>query len=133
MTDDLAAFVAARLDEDEAVARAATPAPWEFEGDDPTDDELYSTADDSMSTVAWTRDRQVANGQHIARHDPARVLREVEAKRAHLRAWEAIAVNFTTIGESEREFGARVALEAVLEADAAVWSDHADYRAEWKP
>lgn len=97
--DDLGEFVKARLDEDEAAAKAATPGPWEFEGDDPTDDELFTVHEDDPAAgvafgdaVAYTRGegrpgsegRQVANGRFMERHDPPRALREVTAKRAIL-------------------------------------------------
>ena len=65
------------------------------------------------------------------KRDPDRVLREVEAVRAHIRMWETFAVNFAHVGETVFEFAKREALEDVLAADAAVWSDHPDYRQEW--
>lgn len=69
--DEVAAWLRSQAEADLAAAGAATPGPWEFEGDDPTDDELYSTRDEGrLPTVAWTRDRAVANGRHMERHDP---------------------------------------------------------------
>ncbi|WP_432091049.1 DUF6221 family protein [Streptomyces sp. NRRL F-5630] len=73
MTAGLIAFLRARLDEDEAAARAAKPGPWSADGGavygiHPTD----GVVDYSESAA------------HIARHDPARVLAEVEVKRALL-------------------------------------------------
>lgn len=53
---------------------------------------------------------------HIARHDPARVLREVEAKRRILALHE--------------ELNEPHLYEAVQHL-AAVWSDHPGYRPEW--
>jgi Family of unknown function (DUF6221) len=68
---EIAAWLRAQAEADIEAANAATPGPWEFEGDDPTDDELYSTRDENLlPTVAWTRDRNVANGRHMERHDP---------------------------------------------------------------
>src|SRR6516165_10052883 len=64
MTGDLAAFLAARLDEDEAIARHAGSC------------DFYDDVDDSVP-LADERN-------HILRHAPARVLREVAAKRAIL-------------------------------------------------
>jgi hypothetical protein len=75
---DLAAFLAARLDEREAAARAATPGPWGFAGG--------------------------ADATHVAAHDPAWVLRDVAAKRAILAECVAImadSINFTS-GEQIR-------------------------------
>jgi len=146
--DGLIAFLNARLNEDEATAKTATAGPWEFEGDDPTDDEIYSVHDGIVDlvgvTVAFTRDRNVANGQHIALHDAARVLREVEAKRAIIaghgppnggrdadRCRVCTAIAYTGMGHADaRRFRAPCPTLLFL---AAVWSDHPDYRKEWKP
>ena len=71
-----------------AAAEAATAGPWEFEGDDPTDDELYSVHDGIVDlvgvTVAFTRDRNVANGQHMALNDPQDTIARCEAELAIL-------------------------------------------------
>ncbi len=124
--DEWTAFLRARLDEKEATAKAAqAPSPWKaasHESDswivtDATGEPLiYDEGTPSLEEAA-----------HIALNDPARVLREVEAIRAHIRMWEAFAVNFTHVDETEFEFAKREALEDVLAADAAIWSDHPDY------
>ena len=132
---DLRAFLAARLDEDEAAAKAATAGPWAFEGDDPTDDELYSVHDGIVDlvgvTVAFTRDRQVANGQHMARHDPARVLREVEGKRKILAEHKAVTRLAGLTGQELGFLGWY--REWMLKNLAAAYADHPDYQPEWKP
>jgi hypothetical protein len=100
---DLAGFIAARLDED-----------------DRDRCEIHARTCESLPT----------HGRIEFPCDcgyPARVLREVEAKRAHIRMWETFAVNFTHIDETEFEFAKREALEEVLTTDAAVYSDHPDY------
>jgi hypothetical protein len=61
---DLVAFVRACLDEDERVARAARPG-------------YFTPAVLSLFSA-------VGDAQHVTRHDPARVLAEVAAKRALL-------------------------------------------------
>src|SRR6266550_3786728 len=78
--DDLVAFVTARLDEDEAAARESY-----YEGQRWLTEEegVYRWPDDEL---VHTADRK-ADARHIARHDPARALREVEAKRAILDAY----------------------------------------------
>ena len=71
---ELVDFLRARLDEDERQARAAMTfqaAEWRVE----TSGIITTSAD----TDVYTDDRELA--EHIARHDPARVLAEVEAKR----------------------------------------------------
>jgi hypothetical protein len=87
----LVEFLRQRLDEDEQIAQAANPPPWRlrpagtehrlaehviFGGSYPGDPEkLRQVAD---LEAAWER---AANAEHIARHDPARVLRQVEVLR----------------------------------------------------
>lgn len=83
---DLVPHLLAAIAETEAVARAATPGPWEYEGDDVTDGEMYSVHDGAHgdlvgNTVAYTRDRQVPNMVHIVRNDPVAVLRRCAADR----------------------------------------------------
>ncbi|MFI7329341.1 DUF6221 family protein [Streptomyces rubiginosohelvolus] len=75
MTDALVAFLKARFDDDERVARAcAGDGTWTVE-----DLEVYAPdLSDDVRTQA-------------ARQDPARTLREVEAKRAVLAAYCAAA------------------------------------------
>lgn len=86
---DLVEFLRARLDEDERVAREATDGPWSL------DNELHVEAiyapDRSTVVVGggrWGDEAPVfetdEDAVHIVRHDPARVLREVEAKRRTL-------------------------------------------------
>lgn len=146
---DLIAFIQARLDEDEQGARAATGGTWvvgpNFGG---RDNRVYVTFEgagiDTIGTCVIAG--QVANmpgfranASHIARHDPARVLREVEAKRRllMLRSNAAGAVAGVWEGTPNRN---RVVDHAYLEAItdvltelATVWSDHPDYQAEWSP
>jgi hypothetical protein len=130
----MVAFLCARLDEEEAAAKG--PPGWRLE---------HWTAvryAEKASGRNWRVDAEprcivdaVAkeDAEHIARHDPARAMREVAAMRAHIRMWEAFAVNFTHVDETVFEFAKREALEDVLAHDAAVWSGHPDYRPEWKP
>lgn len=61
--------------------------------------------------------------EHIARHDPARVLREVEAKRR-------IVDDFTHWQPHDPGFDA---LEPVVRLLALPYADHEDFREEWKP
>jgi Family of unknown function (DUF6221) len=127
-TDDLAAFLKARLDEDEAAAKATQAAAAEWFLGSSEDDDKRSIRYTGPSTLypgeSWDyciADRVTEDAAaHIARHDPARVLREIEAKRAILAQWEA--------GPA----GSPV-LTFALHNLAAVYSDHPDYRQEWKP
>lgn len=133
--DDLVAFLRARLAEDEAAARAATPGPWVAGTTSGllVDDGVYGQGDGGslefacdVREASW--DWKQGNVAHIARHDPARVLAEVEAVRELLRVAVAaadFAPTFTT------GFAAR--LEGVLRRFAVAYAAHPDYRIEWVP
>ncbi|WP_433078897.1 DUF6221 family protein [Dactylosporangium sp. CA-052675] len=172
---DLLAFLAARLDEDERVARAAAGGGrWSYPGSDSVAgwalyDEAWVIANlktyehetyDYAARMPAMRDPRYvdadANGRHIARHDPARVLREVEAKRAllalhpHRRFAEPLDAN-SRFEEDHRpaftEAPRYVGCEgcnidryeevypswwcAHVRLLAAPYADHPDYREEW--
>lgn len=81
--DEMAAFVEARVAEDDAAARAASQGEWIA-----LDGGVQAIADDDQIQwpVADTQsERNREDRVHIARHQPARVLLEIEAKRAILR------------------------------------------------
>lgn len=122
---DLAEFLLARIAEDEAVAQAATAAPW--------------SADEGRCCVAAPEAGILApvsvgggggtddDVTHIARHDPARVLAECEAKRA-------IIAHLRQVAEDQGEYsGWCWFAEEPLRMLAAVYEDHADYETEWRP
>jgi len=123
--DDLAAFLAARLDEDETIARAAGSCDW------------YDDIDDSVP-LADERN-------HAWRFAPARVLREVAAKRAILAAHRAhryegpypstptCTVCITERKGYQEEWDDDEWPCATLRHLAAVYSDHPGYRQEWRP
>ena len=119
--DDLIAFLNARLDEDEVVARKAAECAevkdgrW-FDGEDEINDDnglRLATVNSPPVTV------------HCARHDPGRVLREVEAGRALVSGYERALVkapgNTPLINTLIR----------LMRARAAVWCGHRDFRREW--
>lgn len=135
---DLAAFLLARLDEDQAAAEAATiedvgPV-WHFaEGVDYTgvpDWRIGADTQWSFMAVARAYDREATD--HIARWDPARVLAEVAAKRAivehyrdHMRKRDDPLLAGVARPYIVRE------LETMLRHLAAPYADHPDYREEW--
>lgn len=141
---DLVEFLRARLDEDEQTATAATSATF---GEDPTwtskDDGTgeqthgYVMADHTAICGHDGDDVLLPVADHIARHDPARVLREVEAKRRILTAIDGVFEWGERARESDmdEEYHQAVAVEAVLVGLAmglaAVYSDHPDYQQEW--
>ncbi|GHB55242.1 hypothetical protein GCM10010331_48820 [Streptomyces xanthochromogenes] len=117
MTDDLVQFLRDRLDEDEVAAVAAKPGPWHADGGS-----VYATHP-TDEIVSYTN-----SAEHIARHNPPRVLADVEAKREVLRVAAAAHDYFETFTSG---FGA--AMEQVLRLLALPHADHPDYRDEWRP
>lgn len=119
---DLAAFLAARLDEDERLARQAL---------------------EETGTVRETRypypDR-LATCMHDGRHSPARVLREVGAKCAILaehepQPWGEPQPQLSRCpAHGDETTGWWTQWPCVeVRALAAVWSDHPDYDEAWRP
>jgi hypothetical protein len=108
VSDDLVAFLRARLDEDERRARAALPR-WDDDAMEWQDlgDEVYA---------------------HARWHDPARVLREVQADRAILAEYTAVRTLQGLTGVEKDGYR-----DWVLRICVAVYSDHEGYREEWKP
>jgi hypothetical protein len=150
VSDDLAAFLSARLDEDEAAAREGQPDPadpqtgeWTAYGHHPTLQDRRQDRDVQMvgaetELTGWMVctvgqfDRAPFIAAHIARHDPARVLREVKAGRAilalHTGQHECPGdEGYAWYGDDEAPWCPAV------RHHAAVYDDHPDYRQEWKP
>jgi hypothetical protein len=123
--DDLLQFLRDRLDEDEQAARRASSSrksggEWQFV-------DMQVRAGDGAPVTAHT---WVGEGTHIARHDPARVLREVDAKRQIVDQYDSIG------NPPPGEIGpdlVRAELGRVLRLLALQYSDHPDYRQEWRP
>lgn len=152
--DELVEWLRARLDEEERIARAATLGPW-----------VQSGIGDYGWTVDFGRpgagvetadsDQGLADADFIAAHNPARVLRDVEARRQLLADllsdqhhrneedhWYSCAALIDADGEplcfdDSRAPGAcdcgrdaRVARRVRLLA--LPYADHPDYRDEWR-
>ena len=129
MSGDLAAFIAARLDEDEAavetIRQGGFPAPtWTTEPSRSGQWAVLREIDDPTPVGYVSQGRR--EHEHIARHDPARVLREVEAKRA-------ILADLTNRAGRVQIGLDQIWYSKILRLLAAVYSDHPGYRAEWKP
>jgi len=135
---DLVAFLTARLDEDEATANAATPAPWVETGED-----ILSASDDPHWTSACAANASGADARHIARWDPVRVLREVEAKRRILKLHARehhCPISIPTETPERFPEGEYISTEYVDDSEActtvralaAVYAGHPDYDEAWK-
>ncbi|MDL4774254.1 MULTISPECIES: DUF6221 family protein [Thermomonosporaceae] len=125
----LVEFVKARLDDDELVAQAArlaSAAPWRltsehgFDGAEPVeykvlrDNDGLSIADDRTNLTA-------EDLTHIAHHEPARALAEIEAKRR-------LIIELDSYGGPETTD----AYYVVLRHLATVYADHPDYQDDWR-
>lgn len=75
---DLAAFLLARIEADEAAARVALAGPWVF-GDD--GHSLGQVTGGTFTIAVRDATAHTADLNHIARHNPARVLAECAARR----------------------------------------------------
>jgi len=143
---DLVAFLRARLDEIEAAAKAATSAPWScqvFHGG--TDHAEWvvtgSTGSQAVITgqvgVGWMAGMP-HDGEHIALHDPARVLREVRAKRRILFLLEAAQKKADAMpGDGSLEHAVTKTtvtfLLTVAQTMATAYDDHPGYDRAWDP
>ena len=112
----LAEFLLARIAEDEAAAQEANDHDrWESGEDGNGDPSVFESDVTGQSwRVALVGSSAVA--EHVARHDPARVLAECEAKR------RIVAANAALTYEPY-----------VLLCLALPYSDHSDYDEAWRP
>lgn len=71
---------------------------------------------------------------HAAHHDPARALRDVEAKRRLLADYEEGRVDLDAQYAPDRDYMGRLdGLEVALQYLATTYADHPDYFPEWRP
>jgi hypothetical protein len=152
--DDLVRWLGEQLDEDERIAKVATPGPWRqhdthlgqyghtatvLSGErNETDLRAWLP---SMSQESWDEARNVwADAVHIAAWDPARVLREIDAKREQI-AWCVEVIGdrdlsrYGELGALKDDPDALAVTLAVetLRLIAAPFSVRPGYRAEWVP
>lgn len=149
----LVEFLRARLDEDEKAALAVERRHWDVHDTHVSTgghcaSVLSRNPDDQwdVKVVAWLPTFQLvgwnvpgpwANAAHIARHDPARVLREVEAKRRIL--------GDHRLGDADECVICHAGAQScgcmgwgdfpcdTVRLLAVAYDDHPDYRQEWRP
>lgn len=135
MTMTIVEFLEARLAEDEAVARACADA--DHEGPElrvriVRGEGMYVFGPHEIAPSGRFGYEEDARTRHFERHDPARVLREVAAKRAiiaeivdeHTRAEDTLISEGIFIWFSEDS-------SLVLRALVSTYADHPDYQQEW--
>lgn len=128
-------WLRAQLDADERIARAAGGVDWlrpEHPGE--TVAIFDSKGEPVVYDEGWPTEEQQA---HIATHDPARVLREIEAKRRIVRAYEAAVAAFNDSGPAmanyDRLVGSVSSLRGSLERLAEVYADRPGFQESWRP
>jgi hypothetical protein len=114
-------FVLARIAEDAAAARechveTALPLTWGF---------LYQMGGTFGANVGI---------EHIARHDPARVLAECEAKRRIVEHWKSTVEWAEDPGcdSPDRYLMVAAGLYEAMRHLAEPFADHPDYQPEWR-
>lgn len=123
------AFINARIDEDEQIARAATLPVY----GQPVQGAEWSVTDVPFEGITvWDPQPDLpghtdARTEHIARHDPARVLRQCAAIREAL---DSIDTLLGIANNSEGTWGTDA--EIARDAIASIWSDHPDFDPRWK-
>ncbi|MEE1802266.1 DUF6221 family protein [Streptomyces sp. JV176] len=121
-TTDLIAFARARLDDDEEVALRC-------DGDGCG---IWTAAGDSLDFCQVEMGGfHPAIATHVARHDPARVLREIQAHRTtvdeyEIALWAQADADQAACWQARRD----TLLESCLRI-ATVYADHPEYRVEW--
>ena len=156
---DLVRWLGEQLDEDERIARAAGRLSGSLSGGVPDVGERWrvsgSHADDggtywSVTTASPDLDRiptveMVGSGMsgggahteevaaHIAEHDPARVLREIDAKRQLVERYERAMENRRAHPDDLASAGALLALHGAVKLLALPYADRPGYRNEWRP
>jgi hypothetical protein len=156
--DDLVQWLGAQLDEDERIARAAAWLPggvpgeqWRVSGSHGDAGGIYWSITnvgsdiDRVPTIEMVGSGMSGGGAHteevathIAAHDPARVLREIDADRMLLAGYEKATNAYPADSiayDYESEVGrARTATLAwVVRLRAARFADRPGYREEWAP
>ncbi|MDN3056896.1 DUF6221 family protein [Streptomyces sp. SRF1] len=136
--DELVRWLGEQLDVDEQVAldtfdigaragiRRGAPVPrWVYEADGA----IRAEAGTAHVRFTWPD-----SAAHIVQHDPARVLREINAKRQILAEYEQAArYSGTTWGQSNVHQARARALGKVVRLHALVYADRPGYREEWRP
>ncbi|EPD94626.1 hypothetical protein HMPREF1486_03179 [Streptomyces sp. HPH0547] len=136
MTEDLVAWLRTQLDDDESAALGAkgdTSGRWTQDDGPPEDIVLFDKS--GKLTLGQAR--------HIGRHDPARVLREIDAKRriteVHhvVGGWQDedghdLGDGCEECGHSE-EYSDRGGWCETLRLLALPYADRPGYREEWRP
>ena len=136
----IAAFMEARLAEEEAAANEAARSPGKIWNADSQgrarDNDGVLWDEDNAHVLAWF-DGYLPAAIHAARHDPASTLRDVEADRnLLLRALQSAERTYGgdwTEGEAGYTDGKEAGLLLAVKIRAERFSSHPGYLEEWRP
>lgn len=136
--DDLVEWLRAQLDEDEWIAWEADGSTGKLDMDwsfHPEDDSDISGRVLARRYYVVVSDTPAGTGRHIAEHDPRRVLREIDAKRQILAAYEQALgdAEFPDHLVSRPAQVALLTLEPVVRHLATVYAGRPGYREGWRP
>jgi hypothetical protein len=139
--DDLVQWLRAQLDEDERIARAASEyaeASWQLDEDGetvlwwpPEPHVAEKEREKGLPVVSdrWRGQTIASDGTriapHIARHDPARVLRDIDAKRGVITGLQHLLQDDNPFVTSQADDALRLL--------ALPYADRPGYREEWRP
>lgn len=147
--DELITWLRAQLDDEERVARTATTGPWRYGPDKHWrkpgtvwfEEAVFAgSAGADATCVAGTGEtddpQSMADAEHIARWDPARVLADVEAKRRHIARWEHVnelLADMETPSTIRNELlSVRRAYANAITDDAQPYAGRDGWREEWQ-
>ncbi|WP_404974871.1 DUF6221 family protein [[Kitasatospora] papulosa] len=125
----LVEFLRARLDEDEADAAAASPGPWHVNAEQ--DEVLAADGITVADGFALSNQQLRATACHIARHDPARILAEVNARREIVKEYAHYQDTDGLVDAHDYDSGWANALGLVVRGIAQSYTGHLDYDPAW--
>jgi hypothetical protein len=131
-------FIAGRLSEAGWIATVCDPALVSFmrariTEDDKRKEDVLAEWDDEDVLPEW-QDLPEATYYYSRTLSPSRSSREIDAKRRRLDQWRMAesALQHATMNENNSVRGYRDACYGAVLADANVYSDHADFKEQWK-
>jgi hypothetical protein len=131
VTDDLVEWLRLQLDEDERIALCPRDRKWMVEPWTPTEPDALPAS--SWIVAAPSGDDGVAVcSDHIIRWDPARVLREVEAKRKIIDDLSAVIADDEGMGYYSDGHSGLVTAKRTPRLLALPCSDRPGFREEWR-
>jgi hypothetical protein len=127
-------WLRAQLDEDERVARAAAGAPWSADapGMIQVDAAAIAANKHAFGKLGYVASvQQVADCEHIAAWDPARVLSEVKSKRAILRLCAKVIEDDEGRGFYSDGWSGLSVAQPTLRQLAQPYADRPGWQDEW--